>query len=111
MILIIDDNETIRDGLAHTVKKLGHNAITCAGGAAGVEAFKVRRPDFVTYDGFTELIPPVTPGPDAEADAQALTQRVVSILERGIVAHPAQWYMFRPMWPVGGSQSGVRGSK
>ena len=25
-VLIIDDNETIRDGLAHTVKKLGHEA-------------------------------------------------------------------------------------
>src|SRR5882672_11550043 len=50
MILIIDDNETIRDGLAHTVKKLGHDAITCAGGPAGVEAFKARRPDFVISD-------------------------------------------------------------
>ena len=29
-ILIIDDNETIRDGLAHTVKKLGHDAVTAA---------------------------------------------------------------------------------
>ena len=26
-ILIIDDNETIREGLAHTVKKLGHDAV------------------------------------------------------------------------------------
>lgn len=59
-----------------------------------------RRPDSVTYDGFTELIPPVAPSPDPAADARDLTQRVVTILERAIVAHPAQWYMFRPMWPT-----------
>jgi len=41
-ILIIDDNETIRDGLAHTVKKLGHEPVTAASGAAGVTAWKTR---------------------------------------------------------------------
>src|SRR4051812_9220359 len=49
-ILIIDDNETVRDGLAHTVKKLGHEAATATGGVAGIEAFKARRPDFVISD-------------------------------------------------------------
>jgi len=49
-ILIIDDNETVRDGLAHTVKKLGHEAVTATGGVAGIEAFKARRPDFVISD-------------------------------------------------------------
>src|SRR5436190_22396118 len=42
-ILIIDDNETIRDGLAHTVKKLGHEAVTAASGTAGVALWKARR--------------------------------------------------------------------
>lgn len=69
-----------------------------------------RRPDFVTYDGFTELIPPVVPGPDPAADAQDLTQRVVAILEKAIVAHPAQWYMFRPMWPEDRSACDIRRS-
>jgi two-component system response regulator HydG len=49
-ILVIDDNETIRDGLAHTIKKLGHDVITAASGTAGIEAFKVRRADFVITD-------------------------------------------------------------
>ena len=49
-ILIIDDNETVRDGLAHTVKKLGHEAVTATGGVAGIEAFKAKRPDFVISD-------------------------------------------------------------
>ncbi|MGI8854707.1 MAG: lysophospholipid acyltransferase family protein [Thermomicrobiales bacterium] len=69
-------------------------------GCPVVVASLFRRPDFVTYDGSAELIPPVVPGPDLDADVQALTQRVVSILEKAIVAHPAQWFMFRPMWPT-----------
>ncbi len=69
-------------------------------GCPVVVAGLFRRPDYVTYDGFAELIPPVVRGADPDADAQALTQRVVSILEKAIVAHPAQWFMFRPMWPT-----------
>jgi phosphatidylinositol dimannoside acyltransferase len=68
-------------------------------GCPVVVAGLFRRPDFVSYDGFVRVIPPTAPGPDPEAAAQALTQRVVSILEEAIVAHPAQWFMFRPMWP------------
>ncbi|HEY4243846.1 MAG TPA: sigma-54 dependent transcriptional regulator [Kofleriaceae bacterium] len=49
-ILIIDDNETVREGLAHTVKKLGHDAVVAASGAAGIAAFKARRADFVITD-------------------------------------------------------------
>jgi two-component system response regulator HydG len=49
-ILIIDDNDTIRDGLAITVKKLGHEPIVAANGKAGVEAFKAKRADFVITD-------------------------------------------------------------
>src|SRR5438477_1970364 len=49
-ILIIDDNDTIREGLAITVKKLGHDAVTAASGAAGIAAFKQKRADFVITD-------------------------------------------------------------
>jgi len=49
-ILIIDDNDTIREGLAHTVKKLGHEAVAAASGTAGIEAFKQKRADFVITD-------------------------------------------------------------
>ncbi len=49
-ILIIDDNDTIREGLAITVKKLGHEAITASNGADGVAAFKQKRADFVITD-------------------------------------------------------------
>src|SRR5688572_23540789 len=50
VILIIDDNDTIRDGLAVIVKKLGHEPVVAANGAAGVAAFKQRRADFVITD-------------------------------------------------------------
>ncbi len=49
-ILIIDDNETVRDGLTHTVKKMGHDAVAAASGQAGIDAFKARRVDFVITD-------------------------------------------------------------
>jgi len=50
IILIIDDNDTIREGLAHTVKKMGHEAVTAASGHAGIAAFKAKRADFVITD-------------------------------------------------------------
>jgi len=49
-ILLIDDNETIRDGLAHVVKKMGHTPVTASGGAEGIERFKSSHPDFVITD-------------------------------------------------------------
>ena len=49
-ILVIDDNDTVRDGLALVVKKLGHTIATAASGGAGVEAFKKHRADFVITD-------------------------------------------------------------
>jgi two-component system response regulator HydG len=49
-ILIIDDNETVRDGLAHVVKKMGHATVTAASGKEGLEHFKTAKPDFVITD-------------------------------------------------------------
>jgi len=51
-ILIIDDNDTIRDGLAHTVKKLGHEPVTASSGQAGLAAYRARPGgfDFVITD-------------------------------------------------------------
>jgi two-component system response regulator HydG len=49
-ILIIDDNETVREGLAHVVKKLGHEAVVTANGAAGIAAFKQKPAEFVITD-------------------------------------------------------------
>jgi two-component system response regulator HydG len=39
-ILVIDDNETIREGLAHTIRRMGHTVLKAASGAGGVDLFK-----------------------------------------------------------------------
>lgn len=60
-----------------------------------------RKPGNRTYTGFVELITPSPPSGDHAADVQALTQQIVHYLEAWIVQYPDQWYMFRPMWPMG----------
>ena len=50
VILVVDDNETVREGLAHVAKKLGHTVLIAASGGAGIEAFKQKRADFVITD-------------------------------------------------------------
>jgi two-component system response regulator HydG len=49
-ILIIDDNETIREGLSHVVRKMGHQAVTAPSGKEGLERFKESHADFVITD-------------------------------------------------------------
>jgi two-component system, NtrC family, response regulator HydG len=49
-ILIIDDNETIREGLSHVVRKMGHSPITAGGGKEGLDKLKQARADFVITD-------------------------------------------------------------
>ncbi|MCP4446630.1 MAG: sigma-54-dependent Fis family transcriptional regulator [Myxococcales bacterium] len=50
-ILIIDDNETIREGLAHTVKRMGHTPLKASSGVGGVELFQQNPAvDFVISD-------------------------------------------------------------
>lgn len=80
-------------------------------GCPVIAAGLFRRPDMVTYDGFCELASLGASDPDAPLSAEALTQRIATALERGIVAHPAQWYMFRPLWPERISGCAVRSSE
>jgi two-component system, NtrC family, response regulator HydG len=50
-VLVIDDNETIREGLAHAIGRMGHTALTADGGAAGLALFdKHPEIDFVITD-------------------------------------------------------------
>ena len=49
-VLIIDDNETMREGLAATVRRMGHEAMVAPNGAAGLAQFKQRGADFVITD-------------------------------------------------------------
>ena len=49
-ILVIDDNETMREGCAAVAKKMGHRVHTAASGREGVDAFADRGADFVISD-------------------------------------------------------------
>ena len=49
-VLIIDDNETIREGLSAIVRKMGHEARVAPSGTAGLAAFKQQPADFVITD-------------------------------------------------------------
>ncbi|NMB75652.1 MAG: sigma-54-dependent Fis family transcriptional regulator [Myxococcales bacterium] len=49
-ILIIDDNETVREGMAAVAAKLGHKTFVAAGGAEGIKLLSRRRMDFVITD-------------------------------------------------------------
>lgn len=49
-LLIIDDNETIREGLQQVVSKMGHDALVACSGADGLALFKKNSVDFVITD-------------------------------------------------------------
>jgi len=49
-ILIIDDNETIRIGIEHVVRKMGHTPLSAASGGEGLALFKKHDVDFVITD-------------------------------------------------------------
>jgi two-component system, NtrC family, response regulator HydG len=49
-ILIIDDNETMREGMAATVRRMGHEAVLAGGGADGIALMKKQGADFVITD-------------------------------------------------------------
>jgi two-component system, NtrC family, response regulator HydG len=49
-ILIIEDNATLREGVAQVVSRMGHEPITAPGGRQGIELFKRQEPDLVISD-------------------------------------------------------------
>ena len=49
-ILVIDDNDTMREGMAVTLKKAGHEVFAFRSGAEGVAAFTARGADLVVTD-------------------------------------------------------------
>jgi two-component system response regulator HydG len=49
-LLIIDDNETMREGMAATVRRMGHEAVLAASGAAGIALMKKQGAVFVITD-------------------------------------------------------------
>jgi two-component system response regulator HydG len=42
-VLIIDDNDTMREGLAAVVRRMGHKVCACSSGTEGLAAFSRSR--------------------------------------------------------------------
>jgi len=57
----------------------------------------VRLPDN-TFVAFIDHYIPFHPSGELKKDIEALTQRIMSSLERFVSQYPDQWYMFRRMW-------------
>ncbi len=49
-LLIIDDNETMREGMAATVRRMGHEVVLAKNGAEGLEQLRRQGADFVVTD-------------------------------------------------------------
>ncbi len=49
-VLVIDDHDTVRRGLARILEKMGHEALTAASGPDGIEIFDELEIDFVITD-------------------------------------------------------------
>jgi CheY-like chemotaxis protein len=49
-ILIIDDNETMREGMAATIRRMGHEARVAGSGAEGLALMRKHAPDFLITD-------------------------------------------------------------
>lgn len=49
-ILVIDDNDTMREGMAYTIRKMGHKVDVASGGKEGVALFRPEETDFVITD-------------------------------------------------------------
>ncbi len=49
-ILVVDDNETMREGMAISLRKVGHEVVTASGGEAAIAAFKKSPQDLVVTD-------------------------------------------------------------
>ncbi len=64
-ILLVDDERTIRDSLSRLLREAGFAVRVAANGAAGVDAFRSRRPDLVLLDV-------MMPGMDGYAVCEAM---------------------------------------
>ena len=49
-VLIVDDNETLREGARAILKKMGHTCVVCKSGEEGIAAFGGRPCDMVLTD-------------------------------------------------------------
>ncbi len=49
-MLIVEDDATTREAVAHNLERDGHSVLTAADGAAGLELARERRPELLLLD-------------------------------------------------------------
>ncbi|RME20384.1 MAG: response regulator, partial [Deltaproteobacteria bacterium] len=49
-VLVIEDNQTMRDGMVEVISRMGHRVYSAADGASGLREFEKRRIDFTITD-------------------------------------------------------------
>lgn len=49
-VLVVEDNETLREGIVQVLTRMGHTALAAEGGRQGLQSFKEARPDLVITD-------------------------------------------------------------
>ena len=105
-ILVIDDEQDIRELVAFKLSRMGHDVVSEADGAAGLAAARMMRPDLVLVDWMMPRLTGIEVCTELRADpAFALTPIILltaraqeSDLQRGFAAGVSD-YVVKPFSP------------
>ncbi len=108
LVAVVADRAVTGQGIM--MKYFGHDFLAPDGyavlarrfGAKIVPVFCFRRADG-RYDFTSEQPIEIVPTDDAEADIRACVSRCLAIVEQQVLTHADEWYAFRPIWGVAGT--------
>ncbi len=98
-ILIIEDNDTLREGITQVVQRMGHEATAARNGRLGLEAFAAKRPDLVVTDlkmdevGGMQVLAEVL---EAQPDALVMIVTAFGSIEKAVEAMQKGAFDFIP---------------
>src|SRR5215207_2441802 len=107
LILVVEDDDDIRDYLVLRLQRLGHDVVAAADGQAGLELAEIRRPDLVVTDWSMprltgiELCVALRQQPDvSDVPILIITARSSETAAAEALAAGANDLMFKPFIPV-----------